>query len=85
MLASQAELELGDETAGAVISVAVGTVLTFTVENRNFQFYDPVTDFFSDGAPYSYIGVGLLAALLAVWLLQRRFRFRFSVGVDRRE
>ena len=44
-----------------------------------------MTDFFSERAPYSYIGLALLLAVLAAQLLRRRFRFRFSVGVDRRE
>lgn len=92
------EAELGDyrvflraiaspeEAQGAVtVSGAVAVTLTFTVENRNFHFYDPVTDFFSERAPYSYIGLALLLAVLVAQLLRRRFRFRFSVGVDRRE
>jgi multisubunit Na+/H+ antiporter MnhB subunit len=70
---------------GAVISAAVATTLLFTVENRDFHFYDPVTDFFSERAPFSYIGVGLLLALLAAYLVWQRFKFRISFGVERRE
>ena len=75
----------GEPAGGTVISAAVATTLTFTVENRNFHFYDPVTNFFQARAPYSYIGLALLEAASVALFLRRRFRFRFSVGVDRRE
>lgn len=72
-------------TTAVSVAAAVAATLRFTVENRNFHFYDPVTDFFSDRAPFSYIGVGLLLALLAAYLIRRRLRFRISFGVERRE
>ena len=70
---------------GTVISAAVATTLLFTVENRNFHFYDPLVDFFQDRSPFSYIGLGLLALAVAIELLRRRFRLRISLGVERRE
>ena len=72
-----------DGSGGAVVSAAVATTLTFTVENRDFHFYDPVVDFFSDRAPFSYIGLALIFAAVAVELFRRRFRISF--GVQRRE
>ena len=73
------------EGGGAVISAAVAATLLFTVENRDFHFYDPVTDFFTDRAPFSYVGVGMLLALFLAYLIRRRLRFRVSFGVERRE
>ncbi len=70
---------------GAVISAAVAATLLFEVENRDFHFYDPVTDFISERAPFSYIGLGLLLALLAGYLIRRRLRLRISIGIERRE
>jgi hypothetical protein len=75
-----------DPAAGrATVSPAVAVTLVFTVENRNFHFYDPLVDFFSDRAPFSYIGLGLLVLAVAIELLRRRFRLRISLGVERRE
>lgn len=75
------------ESEGAAVGVgaAVASRLTFTVENRNFHFYDPLTDFFSDRAPFSYIGLALLLLAAAIEFLRRRFRLRLSLGVERRE
>ena len=72
-----------DGSGGTVVRAAVATTVIFSVENRDFHFYDPVVDFFRDRAPFSYIGLALLLAAVAVEWFRRRFRLSF--GVQRRE
>jgi hypothetical protein len=84
LLRARAEAQQG-LAVGATISPAVATTLLFTVENRDFQFYDSFVDFFQDRAPFSYIALGLIVGLIAVLLIRQRLRFRISFGVERRE
>lgn len=70
---------------GVAVIGAVAVTLTFSVENRNFHFYDPLVDFFQDRSPFSYLGVSLIGGLAIAYLFQRRFRIRIGFGVERRE
>lgn len=73
------------EGTGAVITAAVASTLLFSVENRNFHFYDPLVDFFQDRSPFSYLGVSLIGGVGILYLFQRRFSVRIGIGVERRD
>jgi hypothetical protein len=85
LLRARVAVEEGSSGGGAVVSAAVATVLTFSVENRNFHFYDPLVDFFQDRSPFSYLGVSLIGGVAIAYLFQRRFRLRIGFGLERRD
>jgi hypothetical protein len=66
---------------GATIGIAAATKLRFSV-SRDIPVLSAIARFFREHAPYSYIGLGLIVAVIVVLLLRRFFRFRF--GVERR-
>jgi hypothetical protein len=67
------------ESSGATtIGIAAATKLRFSV-SRDIPVLSAIRNFFRDHAPYSYIGVGLIVAVIVVLLLRRFFRFRLRV------
>jgi hypothetical protein len=66
---------------GAIIGVAAATKLRFNV-SKDVPVLSAIGAFFREHAPYSYIGLGLILAVIVALLLRRFFRFRF--GVERR-
>lgn len=71
----------GPGAAGVAITAAVATTVLFSVENVDFHFYDPTLDFLNDRAPFSYVGIGLLVAALAVYLFQMRYGVNVNFGI----
>jgi hypothetical protein len=71
-------LESSDATT---IGIAAATKLRFSV-SKDVPVLSAIAKFFRDHAPYSYIGLGLILAVIVVVVLRRFFRFRF--GVERR-
>lgn len=68
---------------GAALRAAVGAPLLFEVENRDFNFYDPVADIFQQLAPFSYAILGILVGVAGLsWL---RSRYRVGIHVERRQ
>jgi hypothetical protein len=65
--------------AGAIIGIAAATKLRFSV-SRDIPVLSAIAKFFRDHAPYTYIGLGLVVAVIVVLLLRRFFRF----NVERR-
>lgn len=67
------------EGGGATtIGIAAATKLRFSV-SRDVPVLTGIADFFRDHAPYSYIGLGLVVAVIVVLLLRRFFKFRLDV------
>ncbi len=73
-----------ESSGGATIAIAVATKLRFSVKkiSRAVSVLDAIGDFFRNTAPYCYIILGLVAAVIVV-LLSRRF-FRFRLKLERR-
>jgi hypothetical protein len=69
---------------GVGISGAVASTLTFGVRDVNFRPWDPAVGFFRERAPFSYIGVGLIVAALALYLIQSRYGVDFNVRLRRK-
>jgi hypothetical protein len=68
-------------SGGAAIAVAAATKLRFSVKkiNGTASALDAIGDFFRSTAPYCYIVLGGLGAVIVIWLLRRFFRFRFKL------
>jgi hypothetical protein len=63
---------------GTTIGIAAATKLRFSV-GRDVSVLTAIGDFLRDHAPHTYVGLGLIAAIVVVLLLRRFLRFRFSV------
>ncbi len=78
-----------EEGGGASVGIAAATKLSFTVEQSNVFNASALWVYhrFQDTSPFSYIGIGLLAAALAAFLLFRvgRVRLRFRLERGERE
>jgi hypothetical protein len=70
-----------DGSGQTTIGIAAATKLRFSV-SRDIPVLSAIRNFLRDHAPYSYIGLGVIVAIVVVLLLRRFFRFRF--GVERR-
>jgi hypothetical protein len=66
-------------SGGITIGIAAATKLRFNV-NKDIPVLSAIGNFFRDHAPYSYIGLGVVVAVIVVLLLRRFFRF----NVERR-
>jgi hypothetical protein len=69
-----------NEQEGTSVGGAAAARLAFTVKSSNF--FDPwflrIGDWFGDYAPWSYLTPGLIALLVFLWLMRRRFSFRIE-------
>lgn len=72
----------GADGGGVSLNVASAATVLFTVKNVNFHFYDPVVDFYTGRSPFSWIGTGLLLAVAAVYILQRRYGLTIDFGIQ---
>jgi hypothetical protein len=72
---------LVEGSGGTTIAIAAATKLFFSVKkgNTSDSVLNSIGDFFSDSGPYSYIGLGIIVAVMLVVLSRRFFKFRFKV------
>jgi hypothetical protein len=66
-------------SGGTTIGIGAATKLRFSV-SRDVPVLTGIANFFRDHAPYSYVGLGLIVAVIVVLVLRRFFRF----NVERR-
>lgn len=69
---------VAEGSGGTTVGIAAATKLRFSV-SRDIPVLSAIAKFFRDHAPYSYIGLGLIVAVIVVLLLRRFFRFRLRV------
>ena len=67
---------------GVSVTVAVGATLLFTVIDKDFHFYDPLVNFYTDGSPFTYAGTAAALLVLLILLVRSRTNFRIRVGVS---
>lgn len=72
---------VAEGSGGATIAIAAATKLRFSVkkDSDHIPVLSDIGNFFTDHAPYTYVGLGLIVAIIAVLLLRRFFKFRFNV------
>jgi len=69
---------------GTSVSAVLGSPLSFNVERSNVSFYDPMLSFFTDRAPWSYVGVAVLLLTGAATFAFRRYQVDIGIRVNRK-
>ena len=66
------------------MSAVLGSPLSFNVERSNVSFFDHILSFFTDRAPWSYVGVAVLLLTGAATFAFRRYQLDIGIRVNRK-